>query len=383
MTWHLFTGEYPPSLGGVADHSRLIADGFVRGGHEVQVWCPGTAGSALEDGVRVRREAGTWSGADCRRVEDALAAEPPGRVLVQWVPHAYGRRSLNFAFCRLVRRIARRGRRVEIVVHEPFLAFHEGSWRQDGAAAIHRAMVTVLLGAASRIWVAIPAWERRIRPWLLGRAVPIAWLPVPSNVAPVHAPDDVSAIRARYLRSGTVLVGHFGTFGRATADPLRRVLHRVLAHDPGVSVLLIGRDGEGFGEELRTLAPAGAARVHATGALDARALSCHLQACDLVVQPYIDGASTRRGTLMAALAHGKAVVTTIGRLSEPLWAEERDRSVAAAVAGEDDALAAAVVRLSGDASARARLGTAARELYVRRFALEHTLARLLADREAA
>ena len=33
---------------------------------------------------------------------------------------------------------------VELMVHEPFLAFREGSWRQDLVALVHRLMITVL-----------------------------------------------------------------------------------------------------------------------------------------------------------------------------------------------------------------------------------------------
>ncbi len=56
-------------------------------------------------------------------------------------------------------------------------------------------------------------------------------------------------------------------------------------------------------------------RVVSAGLLADRDASLHLQACDVMIQPYVDGASARRTTLMAALAHGRAIVTTIGSLS--------------------------------------------------------------------
>jgi glycosyltransferase involved in cell wall biosynthesis len=39
-------------------------------------------------------------------------------------------------------------------------------------------------------------------------------------------------------------------------------------------------------------------------------VSAHFAASDICVLPYRDGVSFRRGTFMAALAHGKAIVTT-------------------------------------------------------------------------
>ena len=51
-------------------------------------------------------------------------------------------------------------------------------------------------------------------------------------------------------------------------------------------------------------------RVVAPGSLPAAAVTEYLRACDLVIQPYPDGVSSRRGTAMAALANGVPVVTT-------------------------------------------------------------------------
>src|SRR5512135_1070561 len=56
------------------------------------------------------------------------------------------------------------------------------------------------------------------------------------------------------------------------------------------------------------------ARVITPGPLPAPAIAEYLRACDLVLQPYPDGASGRRTTLMTALANGVPVVTTLGVL---------------------------------------------------------------------
>ena len=51
-------------------------------------------------------------------------------------------------------------------------------------------------------------------------------------------------------------------------------------------------------------------RVRWTGREEDAEVSADLSACDLLFLPYLDGASLRRGTLMAGLAHGCAIVTT-------------------------------------------------------------------------
>ena len=64
-------------------------------------------------------------------------------------------------------------------------------------------------------------------------------------------------------------------------------------------------------------------------------LSAHIAACDLFVQPYPDGITSRRTSAMACLSQARPVVTTTGHLTEPLWAE----SDAVALVDVDDCAA--------------------------------------------
>src|SRR5687768_6270824 len=101
MDWHLITPEYPPQSGGVSDYSQLIASGLAATGETVHVWCPSSpVREANSLGVTLHPELGRISPTDLRRVGRMLDQFPaPRRLLVQWVPHGYGYRSMNLPFC--------------------------------------------------------------------------------------------------------------------------------------------------------------------------------------------------------------------------------------------------------------------------------------------
>ena len=114
--------------------------------------------------------------------------------------------------------------------------------------------------------------------------------------------------------------------------------------------------------------------MHATGYLSPDLLDTHLTACDVLMQPYPDGITVRRTSAMAALARGRAVVTTTGHLTEPLWADQDavalvDVADAARFTGEVD-------RLLRDLPARRSLEARARAAYDAHFSVDrliHTL----------
>jgi hypothetical protein len=109
---HIITSEYPPQPGGVSDYTRLVAEGLAQAGEEVHVWCPGTAGESIsEGGVHVHSGLGRVTPEDLARVGDELDRFPgPRQMLVQYVPHGYGYRSMNVPFCFwLWRRARKRG----------------------------------------------------------------------------------------------------------------------------------------------------------------------------------------------------------------------------------------------------------------------------------
>lgn len=379
--WHIITGEYPPAPGGVSDYCRVIAEGLAEAGDTVQVWCPPAEGPPTAfSGVGVNAIAGSWSRADRDRVDVALNQIPgEKRLLLQWVPHAYGSRSVNVAFCRWIRGRARAGDVLDVMVHEPGLGFGEGGLRHNAAAAVHRLMLTLLLQHARKVWVAIPAWTECVRPWVIGRSeLPFCWLPVPSTIQVVECDAAVSALRAAMLvRPGGLILGHFGTYPPDVRQALRAMVPGLLKEVPEMQLALLGRGSERVAHELSSVPGVDSSRIHAVGQLGATALSSHLQACDLLVQPYSDGASSRRTTLMAAMAHGLPIVTTLGRLSEPFWRDSQ--AIVGVRAGDIQEMESAVLALARQPERRGQIGSAARATYEARFSLAHVIRALRSD----
>jgi len=376
---HLITPEYPPQPGGVGDYTKLVAEGLAAVGEEIHVWCPFLSDEGNEHaGVFVH---GALQGANpegLRHLGEQLDSFPaPRRLLVQWVPHGYGYRSMNLPFCFwLWNRSRVYGDRVDIMAHEAFLSFGEGSWRQDAAALVHRLMTVILLRAAERVWVSIPKWEGLLRPYKLGRQIQFQWLPVPSNITVVNDPAAIQDARKRYAREGALLLGHFGTYGRPVASVLEPILLNMKSRLAGKTILLMGMGSQDFRSTVIRKDPEFEHHIQATGPLTPEELSFHIAACDLLIQPYPYGVSSRRGSFMAGLSHGKPILTTSGHLTEPLW--KNSDAVGLAPYGDVAAFANLLEELCTDPGQRARMALAARKLYLERFDISHTIAALQA-----
>jgi glycosyltransferase involved in cell wall biosynthesis len=372
-TWHIVTCEYPPQIGGVSDHSFIVAAELAAAGYDVHVWCPAAHGSPVSTpGVTVHPSLGRLSIGDLRQTGRLLNQfASPRRILVQWVPHGYGYRSLNVPFAVWLAARARAGDRIELNVHEPYLALSAHPLHL-AAALIHRLMLAIAAASAQRIWMSTPSWAPALRPYV-SRRTSIEWLPVPASVLPRGNSSGVVDARRQSGREQRLVVGHFGSYSPLITDLLQPALLRLLRASDA-RVVLLGRGGDEFRARLLQTAPEFMNRVTATGALESTALSEHIQACDLMLQPYPDGVSARRTTAISLLAHARPIVTNAGRLSETMWRETN--AVELVDRPDADLLGSRTVALLGDEIGRARLATAAREFHQRVFDVRHTIAAL-------
>ena len=376
MIFHLITGEYPPAIGGVGDYTRLVGEALSRCGDEVHVWTPRNSTSTDDAGpIRVHRLPDHFGPRSILAMDRGIDRKPESQVLVQYVPHAFGWKAMNVPLC--VWLGSRYGGRLGVIFHEVVYPMARNqSMRHNFLGVVTRVMAAILARSAQHIFVTTLAWEPLLRSISRTRRT-IQWIPVFSTIPKVEDEAGANAIRRRVAPDGGKIAGHFGAYGPVYDDGTAALIAAALERDANLSVLLIGKRGTEFRDRMIARRPSFANRIVATGALPPAEVSRSIAACDLMIQYYPDGVSTRQGSCMAALEHARAFVTTSGRLTEPLWAESR--AVELAPADDIPAIAGLVHRLIGDGDERQRLGTAARDLYDRRFDIRHTVSALRAS----
>ena len=149
------------------------------------------------------------------------------------------------------------------------------------------------------------------------------------------------------------------------APVLGSALTEVLRSAKGAHLLLLGNGSDKFAESLKNSVPEFNSRIHSGGILPDDDLSHSLSACDLMLQPYPDGLSSRRTSLMNALVHGLPVVSNSGHLTEEFW--ETSNAIALASTGAAHDLAEVCIALLLDASRRKQIAENGAALYRSKF----------------
>jgi glycosyltransferase involved in cell wall biosynthesis len=200
----------------------------------------------------------------------------------------------------------------------------------------------------------------------------LSLIPIGSNIHPSPpAGYDRDAERARWgIEPEDLLLGYFGFLNESKGgEELVRALHLLVEQDLPAHLLKVGgRVGtsdptnRACAEKMEGLiADLGLTqRVRWTGYASPPEVSAALLATDICVLPYRDGVSFRRGTLLACLAHGRAIVTT--RPAVPLPEVENRKNMLLVEPQDAEGLARAVAQASADPNLRAQLQEGAKAL---------------------
>ena len=355
MTMHILTGEYGPDTGGVGAYTHVLVEALRQRGLTVRLWNTGDASLKTS-------------------LPEALKVEP-GFVLLQYVPNALGARGANIAFCQWLLSLGRGGADVRVMFHEPYFYL---SWNpaRNALALVQRLMAGLLLRASSRTYVSTDRWRDYLEPYAPA-GTDFTLLPIPCTLPADPAAHDVAAWRRRLGGERNVLAVHFGTYGDHVTTELAPIVPALLARVENLRLVCVGRGGEAFVARVCREHPALDGRIHATGPLDRGDAASAIAACDIAVQPYPDGVTTRRTSVMAPLALGVATVTSRGALTEGVWTD--GSPVLLAPASDSEAHVDAAASLLSDDVLRRRIASLGRRLYEDRFSIERTVEILAAQ----
>ncbi|NWG22026.1 MAG: glycosyltransferase family 4 protein [Chloroflexi bacterium] len=356
----LLSAEYPPCPGGVGDYTRHLGMALAQRGHQVIV-LTGTPGTVADGGTpRVFRLAlDRWNFRCWGAVRRALADLRPDVLHIQYQTGAYGMHpAINFLPGRLRMRADRP--RIVVTAHDllpPYLFPKAGPLRD-------RVTRRLMIDADATVATNEEDAAQLCR-WGVAEAhrAPEV-IPIGANIGVAPPPGYERGAWRRHLgiAPDETLIAYFGLISRSKGLD---TLVQALAHLPDTfRLLIIGGEAtapsdRAYAAEIRRRIAADdlTRRVIVTGHCHEADVSAHLLAADMAALPFADGASFRRGSLLAVLTHGIPTVTTRGA------AALRDEEHALITPpGDATALAGAIVRLANDMMLRSRLGEAGRAL---------------------
>lgn len=324
----LVSRDFPPKVGGIADHTDLLAASLAARGHDITVVCqpPAETRGAFE--VRTTLPNG---------VVDAVRESAPDAILWQYNPFSIGSRGLATGAGDLAVALAAVAP-LTVFFHEIWFPRGVGGLRGAIWARVQRTQGQKVIAAAKACIVTTPERVEELH----GRA----WrVPVGTNIEPVDE-TKVASREALGIDPGAFVVAHLGSTGPGRdLGPMSAA-----AREIGALLYLAGDTGPDV--------PTGA-HVRAPGREDPRRLSLALRAADVYVHSDPVGASAgRRTTLVAALAHGLPVVAYAG----PQCAPELSGQITE-VARDARDVADALVHLRDSPGERLRSGLRSRQIF--------------------
>jgi glycosyltransferase involved in cell wall biosynthesis len=307
----LITGEYPPMHGGVGAFTREIAREMVLQSHEVYVLTRQSAKSDSDAGINIEPVIGKTWGWDTLNVAVKWAQCAKLDIInVQFQTAAY---DMHPAIHFLPRSLG--GIPLIVTFHDlrvPYLFPKAGRLRNW--VVRHLAATSAGVIATDRADAAILS-DR----WGVEN---VCWIPIGSNIR-TEPPADYDRTQWRKslgINESDLLISYFGFLNesKGALTLIEAVAHLVERGIPAYIIMIGGRAGASdptdyaYGQRIDAAIEASnlTDRVHWTDFVEEEQVSAHFYASDITALPYLDGVSLRRGTLMAALAHQRAIVTT-------------------------------------------------------------------------
>jgi glycosyltransferase involved in cell wall biosynthesis len=359
------TGEYPPMQGGVADYTRELGRTLVELGHDVGVLTSVDATKGwVEPGIEVFPSIDGWGWDVWSELDRAVADWQPDVVHIQYQTAAFGMHPAINLYPRR-RSVKWPNTASAVTFHDllvPYL-FPKAHWFGLRRRVTHTLAKSVDLAITTNPEDTLALQSVRSD---------LVEIPIGSNI-PCAPPPDFERATTRQVLGIPINAPLLCYFGFLNASKGGEMLVDVLANlveqgYDGHLLMIGGRVGASDPTNFAYLQQVEArieqlgltSRLHWTGHVPAPQVSAVFLASDLCLLPYQDGASYRRGSFMAALEHGMAIVSTPPQVPYPNLVD--GETLLLAPPDDVEAQTAACIRILSDAELRSRLGENAQAL---------------------
>lgn len=313
----IITGEYPPMQGGVGAYTRIIAQHFLQQGHKVFILTD-TQADESNTQITLDNRMNNWGILSLFKIHRWVKKHRLDIVNFQFETAAY-QMSGFVHFIPDVLKIP-----VVTTFHDlyvPYLFPKAGKIRDK---------ILMHLAKASNGIVVTNAEDMKQLKYLPS----VKLVPIGSNIL-TGLPKNFD--RETYRKEVNAkphdfLIGNFGFINHSKGvETLLEDVAAIRAHHnyPLKIVMIGGQTGTSDPNNViylktikQRIQDLGLQDyIHWTGFVDDKEVSAYLRACDIIALPFRDGASYRRGSLMAAIHHGCAIITTKPTTHIPLFVD--------------------------------------------------------------
>lgn len=312
----IVTGEYPPMQGGVGAYSSIFAQKLSDLGHEVRVFAPYGSRSAS---IPITTHKGRWGRGAMRKITAWAEAETLDLINLQFQTAAFGMSASVHFLPGFVAPLP-----VITTFHDlrfPYLFPKAGSLRPW--------IVQRLAKKSAGVIVTNQEDYEQVK------YLPYSLLaPIGSNILtelPANY-DRATWRRQAGARPDDLLVAHFGFINHSKGiETLLRATAILRAEGLPIKLVMIGgrtgssdKSNVAYAKSVDKLIDLLDLGEHIlwTGFVASDDVTAYLNAADVVALPFRDGASYRRGSLMAAIQHSCAIITTTPSTRMPLFTDK-------------------------------------------------------------
>lgn len=308
----IITGEYPPMQGGVGAYTYILAHELTRQGHDIHLFSTQAAHSS---DIPLENTISRWNRGGLQKIRRWAQAQKPDIINLQFQTAAY-------QMSPWVHFLPQYARPIPLITtfHDlryPYLFPKAGPLRNWIVMHLARTSAGVITTNHEDAAVLNHLSHARL-------------IPIGSNITANLTEDyQCEPWRQRIgATTGDFVLAYFGMINRSKGVEtlLESAAHLREQHGVPVRLLMIGaRTGSSDPTNQAYAAKIDHIitrlnldnHIHWTGFVDGDQVAAYLRCADGVVLPFRDGASFRRGSLMAAIQAGCPIITTVPRVHVP------------------------------------------------------------------
>ncbi len=295
MKWLLISPHYPPKKSGVGDYTQFLKKSLEEHSLEVDV---------LHDGNFLK----SWKSLDVLSLNDMLDWSTYDEVIIQYTPNMYNPKGgINLLFPFVVSSIARRHKNVSIYFHEVAFPYRK-TLKSFILNFFHRIQAHLLIKNAKRVFTSSDIFVNLLTDSYKTEAKKIS---VGSNI-PISRINPLEIKSEFLINENDNYIVLFGGFHESKKyEQFYELIDSI-----DLKIIHIGMTKDRLPEQVKSLKLDG---YIFTDYLSDREVSGVLQ-CGYPLYCYFDdGASTRRGSLIAGLNHGCRVITNFSSFTDSIF----------------------------------------------------------------